>query len=489
MKLGPNNKRAMLIDGELTEAAGGRWLESLNPATEEVIGQVPAGDVGDVDRAAAAARAAYPAWHALGVEGRAACLREYASRIEAAADQLLEVEVVDTGNTLAALRGDVKASSWGLNYYAGLGYEIKGESIPATTPDNLHVTVREPYGIVGRIVPFNHPIMFATARTAAALIAGNAVIVKPPETSSMSATMLAEIARDVFPRGVMNIVTGTGRDAGDAIARHRDIKRIAFIGSPQTARQIQRSASEVCVKHISLELGGKNPLIVYPDADLDQAMDAAVRGMNFLWQGQSCGSTSRVLVHDSLYDRFVDGVVARVQQVRLGDPMAPDSTMGPINSKGQYEKVLGYIEIARQDGARLVAGGKRPDGDAFARGFWVEPTVFADVTPGMRIAQEEVFGPILSIMRWSDPDEVITMANGIEYGLTASIWTRDLHTALRTTRRLDAGYIWVNGVGTHFHGVPFGGYKNSGVGREEGIEEMLSYTETKAISFLGAMIR
>lgn len=486
MNFSPNNQRMMLIDGELTAAESGAWMESVNPATEAVIGQVPAAGTEDVNRAAAAAKAAYPAWHALGIEGRAACMREYARRIEAAADALLDVEVADTGNTLAALRGDIQASSWGLNYYAGLGYELKGESIPATTPDNLHVTLREPFGIVGRIVPFNHPIMFATARTAAALIAGNAVIVKPPETSSLSATMLAEIARDVFPRGVMNIVTGTGRGAGDAIVRHADIKRIAFIGSPNTARQIQRSAAEVCVKHISLELGGKNPLIVYPDADVEGAIDAAVRGMNFLWQGQSCGSTSRILVHDSLYGRFVEGVVERVKRIRIGDPRSPDSTMGPINSKGQYDKVLGYIEVAKQDGARLVHGGKRPEGDAYARGYWVEPTVFADVTPGMRIAQEEVFGPILSIMRWSDAEQAITMANGIEYGLTASIWTRDLQTAMRTMRRLDAGYIWVNGVGTHFHGVPFGGYKNSGVGREEGIEEMLSYTDTKSVNFLAS---
>ncbi|AGW94438.1 aldehyde dehydrogenase family protein [Cupriavidus sp. DF5525] len=485
MKLGPDNKRAMLIDGELTEAASGQWIESVNPATEDVIGLVPAADAADVDRAAWAAKAAYPAWHALGIEGRAECLREYARRIQASAQALLDVEVADTGNTMAALRGDVNAASWGLNYYAGLGYELKGESIPATTPDNLHVTLREPYGIVGRIVPFNHPIMFATARTAAALMAGNAVIVKPPETSSLSATMLSEIARDVFPRGVMNIVTGTGRGAGDAIARHRDIKRIAFIGSPQTARQIQRSAAEVCVKHISLELGGKNPLIVYPDADVDGAVDAAVCGMNFLWQGQSCGSTSRLLVHDSLYERFVEGVVERVKEIRIGDPRSPDSSMGPINSKAQHEKVLGYIEVAMQDGARLVCGGKRPAGSAYTRGYWVEPTVFADVTPDMRIAQEEVFGPILSIMRWSDAEQAITMANGVEYGLTASVWTRDLRTAMQAVRRLDAGYIWVNGVGTHFKGVPFGGYKNSGVGREEGIEEMLSYTETKAVNFLG----
>lgn len=484
MQLNDHNKRRMLIDGELTGSAGGQWLPSVNPATEEIIGHIPAGNAEDVERAAAAAERAYPAWQALGIEGRAERMREVARRLTEAAEAVLAVEVADTGNTVTALKDDVAAAAWGLNFYAGLGYELKGETIPATA-DSLHFTVREPYGVVGRIVPFNHPILFAAARTAAALIAGNALVVKPPETSSLSATMLAEICKDVLPPGVMNIVTGLGKDAGDAIARNPRIKRIAFIGSPNTGRQIQKSAADVCVKHISLELGGKNPLIVFPDADLEAAKDAAVRGMNFLWQGQSCGSTSRLLVHDSIYDEFVEGVAERVARIRLGDPRSMQSDMGPINSRAQYQRVCDYVEIAKRDGARLVTGGERPAGESFARGYWIEPTVFADVLPHMRIAQEEVFGPILSIMRWSTPDEALRIANGVEYGLTASIWTRDIQAALATATRLRTGYIWVNGVGAHYKGVPYGGYRNSGVGREEGIEEMLSYTETKAINLVG----
>ncbi|RDK07202.1 aldehyde dehydrogenase family protein [Cupriavidus lacunae] len=484
MHLNERNQRPMLIDGELCESVGGQWLPSLNPATEAVIGHIPAGNADDVERAAAAAEHAWPAWQALGVEGRAERLREVARRLTEQAESLLTVEVADTGNTVTSLRRDVADAAWGLNFYAGLGYELKGETIPATA-ESLHFTVREPYGVVGRIVPFNHPLMFATARTAAALMAGNAVVVKPPETSSLSATMLAEICRDVLPAGVMNIVTGLGKDAGDAIARNPRIKRIAFIGSPATGRQIQRSAAEVGGKHISLELGGKNPLIVFPDADLEAAKDAAVRGMNFLWQGQSCGSTSRLLVHDSIYDQFVEAVAARVARIRLGDPQSAETDMGAINSQAQYQRVLDYVEIARRDGARLVTGGKRPAGEPFKRGYWIEPTVFADVTPQMRIAQEEVFGPILSIMRWSTPEEALRMANGVEYGLTASVWTWDIQAALATSTRLRTGYIWVNGVGTHFKGMPYGGYKSSGVGREEGIEEMLSYTETKAINLVG----
>jgi acyl-CoA reductase-like NAD-dependent aldehyde dehydrogenase len=338
--------------------------------------------------------------------------------------------------------------------------------------------------VVGRIVPFNHPILFAVARTAAALMAGNTVVVKPPETSPLSATIYAEICRDVLPPGVMNIVTGWGREAGDAIARHPDIRRIAFIGSPATGRMIQRSAAETCVKNVTLELGGKNPMIVFPDADLEQAKAAAIKGMNFAWQGQSCGSTSRLFLHDSIYDEFLADVVARAGALQLGSPADAASDMGPINSRAHYDKVLSYLEVAKADGARLVAGGKRPQGAAFERGYWLEPTVFADVTPEMRIAQEEVFGPILSVMRWSEVEQVIARANSVEYGLTASIFTSDITAALSLAQKLETGYIWVNGVGTHYHGVPYGGYKNSGVGREESIDELLGYTQLKAVNIM-----
>ncbi|MES2257964.1 MAG: aldehyde dehydrogenase family protein [Pseudomonadota bacterium] len=483
MKLDQNNKRLMLIGGELVASRSGNWIASVNPATEEIIGHVPAGNAEDVDLAAAAALAAFPAWHALGVDGRAQKLRELARRLGERAEEILAVEVADTGNTVKSLQGDVAAAIWNLEYYAGLGYEIKGETIPAT-PGNLHFTLREPYGVVGRIVPFNHPILFAVARTAAALMAGNTVVVKPPETSPLSATIYAEICRDVLPPGVMNIVTGWGRDAGDAIARHPDIRRIAFIGSPTTGRMIQRSAAEVCVKNITLELGGKNPMIVFPDADLEKAKAAAIKGMNFAWQGQSCGSTSRLFLHDSIYEDFLADVIRGARALKLGSPDDPASDMGPINSRTHYDKVLSYVDVARADGARLVAGGGRPAGAAFERGYWLEPTVFADVTPDMRIAREEVFGPILSVMRWSDVDDLVRHANSVEYGLTASVFTSDITAALSLANRLETGYIWINGVGSHYHGVPYGGYKNSGVGREESIDELLGYTQLKAINIM-----
>ncbi|WP_315831814.1 aldehyde dehydrogenase family protein [Bradyrhizobium prioriisuperbiae] len=473
----------MLIGGELVVSESGLWDDSINPATEEVIGRVPSATAEDVARAAAAAEAAWPAWSAMPVSERAEQLREFGRRLLARAEEILHVEVADTGNTITPMRGDVRMAVESLNYYAGLAHEVKGETFPAT-PDKIHFTLREPYGVVARIVPFNHPLMFAVARTAAALASGNAVIVKPPETSPLSAMVLADIARDALPAGIFNIITGPGRTAGDALVRHPAIKRIAFIGSTVTGRAIQRSAADAGVKHVTLELGGKNPMIVFPDADVDAVAKAAVGGMNFTWQGQSCGSTSRLLLHEDIHDAVVERVAARVADLRVGDPSRADTDMGPINSADQLRKVVGFIEDGRREGARLLAGGEPPAGAEFQRGFWVRPTVFADVRPQMRLWREEVFGPILSVGRWRSLEEAITLANSTEFGLTAAIWTNDIKNALNTAKRVRSGHIWINGFGSHYLGVPFGGMKNSGIGREEGIEELLSYTETKTINVI-----
>lgn len=276
----------MLIGGDLVASESGDWIDSIDPATEEVIGRIPAGNARDVARAVEAADRAWAAWNGIGVAARAEALRAFGRKMLERAEELLEVEVRDTGNTIAPMRGDVRTGVEGMNYYAGLAYELKGDTIPAT-PGNLHFTTREPYGVVARIVPFNHPVMFATARTAAALMAGNSVVVKPPETSSLSALILSEIARDALPPGVFNIVTGTGAGAGAPLVRHPGVKRIAFIGSVETGMAIQRMAAESAVKHVTLELGGKNPLIAFPDVDPATVIDAAIAGMNFSWQGQS----------------------------------------------------------------------------------------------------------------------------------------------------------------------------------------------------------
>lgn len=473
----------MLINGQLVESEAGAWEQSVNPANEEIIGRTPAATAADIDKAAKAAEKAWPAWAAMGVGGRAEVLRTFGARLLERADELLRVEVMDTGNTIVPMRGDVRMGVDSLNYYAGLGYELKGQTIPST-PDNLHLTIREPYGVVARIVPFNHPVMFATARTAAALMAGNAVIIKPPETSPLSAMILAQIARDVFPPGVLNIVTGTGNTAGDALVRHPAVKRIAFIGSTATGRAIQKAAAESAVKHVTLELGGKNPMIVFPDADPDAVAKAAVAAMNFSWQGQSCGSTSRLLLHEALHDQVLDRVADLVSSIKVGDPMDESSQMGPVNSSRQLTKVENYIRVGESEGARLLTGGRRPSGSAFARGYWIRPAVFSQVTRNMRIAKEEIFGPVLSVMRWSDVDEAIEIANSVEYGLTAAIWTDDINTAFSTAQRVRAGHQWINGYGAHYLAVPFGGVKASGVGREEALEEMLDYTEIKTINVI-----
>ncbi len=476
-------RRLMLIGGEMVAAQSGEWLPSVNPATEELLGEVPRGDKADVELAYQAASKAQPAWEAIGPKKRAEFLMKLADALELKASEALDIEVRDTGNTITKLRNDVSAGLESLRFYAGVAMEMKGMTVPASV-NNLHFTVREPYGVVGRIIPFNHPIMFAISKMSAPLIAGNAVIIKPSEQSPLSASLLAEVCQKVMPPGVVNIVTGLGMEAGDAIVRHPHIKRLAFTGSAKTGMAIQKAAAESAIKIFSLELGGKNPMIVFPDVDIEQAVTGAINGMNFAWQGQSCGSMSRLFLHEDIYDEVLAKLVKRVSELRLGDPCDEKSQMGPINSKGQYEKVIYYINAGKEDGARLMTGGQRPEGKVFEKGYWVQPTVFADVKPGMRIAEEEIFGPVLSVFKWSDLDSCLAIANSVEYGLTGSVWTNNLQNGLKTALRVRSGYIWINGTSAHYQGMPFGGYRNSGIGREEATDEMLSYTEEKSINVM-----
>ncbi|MCU0758208.1 MAG: aldehyde dehydrogenase family protein [Steroidobacteraceae bacterium] len=473
----------MLIGGEMVAGSGGAWIDSENPATEQPLGRVPAGTAEDVRRAVDAAAAAQPDWAGKSVWERAALLRRLAGAIRARGPEILQLEARDTGNTIAKLTADVQIAAGYLEYFAGLASEMKGETVPASA-QGLHLTLREPWGVVARIVPFNHPFMFAAAHLAAPLMAGNAVVVKTPETSPLSGSLLGELCRECLPAGLVNIVHGLGLPVGDTLVRHPRVRRIGFTGSVPTGLAIQRAAAESGVKHVSLELGGKNPFIVFPDADLDKAVDMAVAGMNFSWAGQSCGSTSRLLLHESIHEEFVERVAARLRALRLGDPLDPASEMGPVNSRRQHERVMGFVESARAEGARLVTGGRRPPGEAFRRGYWVEPTLYDRVDPSMRVAREEVFGPIVCALRWSSEDEAVALANGTEYGLTAAVWTRDLSTAMRMMRRVEAGTVWINFAGQHFVGTPFGGWKDSGLGGEECLEELLSYTQVKAVHVL-----
>ncbi|WP_314174803.1 aldehyde dehydrogenase family protein [Streptomyces winkii] len=468
--------------GGRTRAAGGGSYDVECPATEAPIAAAPDATDADVDAVVRAAADAGTAWASLDVRERGRRLRALAEAVRAHADELALLDALDSGNPVTAMRTDV---GWGaelLDLFADFASHLGGSTIPAT-PENLHFTRRAPFGVVARIVPFNHPALFAAAKVAAPLMAGNTVVLKPSEITPLSALRLTEIAAGVLPPGVLSVVTGDGPAASRALVRHPLVRRIGFIGSERVGRLVQRDAADAGVKEVSLELGGKNALVVCPDADLEAAAAGIVGGMNFAWsEGQSCGSTSRVLLHASVADEVLRLVRDRVAAIRIGSPVDPATQMGPLASRAQYEKSRRYIDIALGEGATLFHGGDRPRGETFERGHYLEPTVFTGVRPSMRIAQEEVFGPVMSVLTYTDIDEAVEIANGVDYGLTASIWTRDVSTALSLADRIEAGYVWVNGSSRHFWGVPFGGTKSSGVGREESVEELLSYTELKAVN-------
>jgi acyl-CoA reductase-like NAD-dependent aldehyde dehydrogenase len=471
--------RLMYIGGEWVDAATGGRIEAVDPTTEELIATVPDGDAADVAAAVTAATQAAPAWRDLGWRRRAALLREIAGRIEAEAEELARLDVRDAGLPLTGMRDDVAGAVAEILYYAGIAPETRGSTAPPA-PDTLSYTLREPYGVVGRIVPFNHPFKFAAGKVAAPLAAGNTVVLKPGEQTSLSALELARIAADVLPAGVLNVVTGRGPTAGAALVAHPDVPRIAFTGSVPTGRAVLRAAADA-VKHVTLELGGKNPIIIFPDVDVVRAANAAVAGMNIArCTGQSCGSTSRLFVHADIAKPFLDALVTRLALLRVGDPMDEHTQVGPLAFRAHHERVLGYLETARREGATIAYGGGRPA--RMTRGFFVEPTVLTDLDDEMTVVREEVFGPVMSVLTWRDVDEVVRRANATPFGLTANVWTNDVTAAHRTAAALQAGYVYVNGTGRRPIGTPFGGWKRSGLGKENCLEELMSYTREKTVT-------
>jgi betaine-aldehyde dehydrogenase len=457
---------------------GSRYAEVINPGTGQSLGKVVEGTVADAEAAIAAAKAAFKEWRRVPPLERAKMLREIANVLRKNGDELAMLDAADCGNPYAEMVRDAGAGAAQLDFYAGLVTEMKGASIPMG-PDVVNFSVREPFGVVGRIIPFNHPFMFAAGKSGAPLAAGNTVVLKPPEQAPLSALRLAELIDGILPPGVWNVVPG-GREVGQVLASHPDVAMIALIGSVPTGRAVMKAASDT-LKPVVLELGGKNALIAFPDADLEAVSAAVVDGMNFTWCGQSCGSTSRAFIHEKIYDAVIERAKASIKRYKPGIPTNPATTMGSIISQVQYDRVMKYIAAGKEDGARLVTGGKRPDDPALAKGLFIEPTIFADVNMTMRIGKEEIFGPVLSVFKWSDEDKMLAEVNQVEYGLTCSIWTNDLATAHRTAAAVEAGYVWINEVSKHFLGAPFGGYKQSGIGREECIEELLRFTREKNI--------
>jgi len=472
------SKGDLFIGGQWCAPVEGGYKEAINPANGEVIMSVADGSAKDVDAAVLAATAAWQKWSVIPPLERAQALKRAANIIRANADDLIMLDVIDGGNPVSELKFDVMASAALFDFFAGLVTEMKGHSIPMG-PNAVNFSVREPYGVVGRITAFNHPFLFAAAKSAAPLAAGNTVILKPAEQTPLSAIKLAELLKDEFPPGTLSVVTG-GIPAGRALSHHPGVMAIGLVGSINAGRAVMEGAAQT-IKHVVLELGGKNALIASADADPEDVADAMIRGMNFGWCGQSCGSTSRAFLHRDIAQAVLHRVKEKVANIHPGLPSDPATKMGSLVSQEHLKRVLAYIESGIEEGAQLLHGGTRPDDPALANGCFLEPTIFTGVKPEMKIASEEIFGPVLSVIEWDDEEIMLQAVNGVPYGLTCAIWTQSVTDAHRLAGRVQAGYVWINEVSKHFIGVPFGGYKQSGLGREEGLEELLSFTQEKNI--------
>lgn len=470
--------RDLYYGGAWHQPQGG-YLETFNPATGESLGACADGNTSDVDSMVQAAQEGFKTWRKIKPLERAGLMKKVATVLRDNADDLAMIDAANCGNPIREMKNDARVAAAMIDYCAGLVTEVKGETIPMG-PDVVNMTVREPYGVVGRIVAYNHPIMFTAGKMGPPLASGNVVIMKPPHQAPLSSYRMMELIHGIMPPGVINLLTAD-REGSSALVTHPKVPRISLIGSVPTGRAIAKAAADR-LKHVTLELGGKNACVIYPDADLEKAAQAAIDGMNFTWCGQSCGSTSRLFIHSSVYDQVMKMALKRVEFYRPGLPTDMATTMGCIVSKPQLDKIMSYIDIAKSEGATLVFGGSRPSSPELSRGLFVEPTIFTDVKQSMRIANEEVFGPVLAVLKWEDEEDLFDQINSVEYGLTGSIWTTNLANAHRAASRIESGYIWINSVSSHFLGASFGGYKQSGIGREEGADELLSFSQVKNIN-------
>lgn len=473
---------AMYVDGRSVPAKDGRYFDSADPYTGAVWSRVPRAGARDVDEAVRAAHRAFTSgpWAEMTPTQRGRLLFRLGDVVAAHAEKLGELEVRDNGKLLAEMLGQMRYLPEWFYYYGGLADKIEGAVTPPERPGMMHFVRYEPIGVVAAISPWNSPLVLTVWKLAPALAAGNTVVVKPSEYSSASMLYLAKLFEEAgFPPGVINVVTGMGNEVGDALVNHPLVERIAFTGGEGGGRAVYQAAAK-SFKRVSLELGGKSPNIVFEDADLDDAVKGAVAGI-FAAAGQTCMAGSRLLVHDSIHDEFVERLVAFASSAKLGDPLRSDTDIGPIATPPQFAKILDYIEIAKREGAKCVLGGERAEGPELAGGLFVKPTIFTGVHNGMRIAQEEVFGPILSIIRFKTDEEAVAIANDTLYGLAAGIWTQNLERAINLPAKLRAGTVWVNAYRVVSYLAPFGGFKNSGIGRENGKEAIREYLEAKSV--------
>ncbi|KAL1842417.1 hypothetical protein VTJ49DRAFT_5265 [Mycothermus thermophilus] len=468
----------LFINNEFVPAAEGGTFEVINPATEEVICKVHEATAKDVDIAVAAARKAFEGpWRQVPPSQRAVMLNKLADLAEQKTDLLAAVESLDNGKSITMARGDVGAVVATLRYYAGWADKIEGRTIDIK-PDMFHYSRREPIGVCGQIIPWNFPLLMLAWKIGPALATGNTVVLKTAEQTPLSGLVFASLVKDAgFPPGVLNIISGFGKTAGAALSSHMDVDKIAFTGSTIVGRTIMKAAAESNLKKVTLELGGKSPNIVFNDADIEDAISWVNFGIYFN-HGQCCCAGSRIYVQEGIYDKFVEAFKRRAEQNKVGDPFHPETFQGPQVSQLQYDRIMGYIQAGKEEGAMLVTGGGR-HGD---KGYFIQPTIFADVKQDMKIMQEEIFGPVCAIAKFKDVDEAIRLGNDTSYGLAASVHTKDLNTAIRVSNGLKAGTVWVNCHNLLFPQASFGGFKASGIGRELGEAALDNYTELKTVA-------
>lgn len=467
----------LLIDGKRVPSSSGRTFKSLNPATEEVIATIAEGNEADVERAVAAARRAFEGpWRTMRAAERGHLLLKWAELLKRHADEIVEIESLDGGKPVSAtLRQDFPAAIDTLTYYAGWADKITGDVVP-TRDDALTYTVREPVGVVAAIVPWNFPLMIGMWKLAPALACGCTIVMKPAELTSLSALRIGELALEAgIPPGVLNIVTGPGRVVGDALVNHPDVDKVTFTGSPGVGRGIMKGAAGN-FKRVSLELGGKSANVIFDDANLEAAARAAAAGI-FFNAGQVCSAGSRVLVQEGAYDEVVERLAARAKSLRVGDLLDRNTSLGPVISEKQMKSILDYVDIGQKEGASLVTGGERVG----QRGYFISPAVFADVKHEMRISQEEIFGPVVSVIKFKDEADALRIANGTAYSLAAGVWSRDVVRAQRFAKRARAGTVWINTYGYTDVRLPWGGERDSGLGREHGTAAIQNFTEPKAV--------